>query len=563
MLRGMPALPRLVIASCLLGAACTKGDAPAPADAQTPEAKHEQECERFATEMARTGLIAGQVLVTALDDDPESASRGRAEMKQGAQQLRRELFDKCMQWPEEVMGCLPPLGILKDGCEERLLAAMDGAKPPPEHVPPGPAPAWSFALPGEPRHVAVTSDGTVLVVGAALVGLRDGKLAWRKDGEFDGWLLPLPGKPSTWVGGIEDRVVAFDPADGSERWSARLPTVEDESGEPSADDDEPPEGSEPPAGDELDTFGTKADVQVATLHGDGLLVGDAAARFFRVDPRHCASIGGSDTGKDKATGKDKDTGKNKGKRKATAGACVTSDGRLPDEILESDARLFVDANDKRYLWESGILRAFAKGWRPLMTARAHDMLSHVTAAEGRLVLIVDHDVVELDPTQCRGEATFGPSGWPQPGALVIREADECDECRDPPPGCRRWRVYLDDVTGESPALLHDGAVVVHHDGYTLALHEGQTRWKVFTGGGGPLATDGTRVLGFSTGLREGDVPGVFEVAAADGGLRWRTALPVDVGQFYFSDDIRLALAGTWLAVTYEETVLAIPLPPAA
>jgi hypothetical protein len=542
MLRRMP-LRRLVIATCLLGTgACKKDDAPAPAAEDTPEARHQQECERFATEMARTGLIAGQVLVTALADDPERASEGRDGMKAEARQLRRRLLDQCMQWPEDVMACLPPLGILKDGCEEKLLAAMDGAKPPPEHVPPGPAPAWSVKLPGEPRHVAVTSDGTVLAVGEGLLGLRDGKVAWRKHGDFEAWLVPLPGEPSTWVAGVEDRVVAFDPTSGSERWVATLPAVEDEEGEdPGGDDDESDAGSERGA------FETKADVRIATRHGDGLLVGDAAARFFRVDPRRCASDDASPRARAAEPG---------------AAACVVSDGRLPDEILEDDARLFVDANDERYLWETGILRAFAKDWRPLMTARAHDVLSHVTVADGRLVLVVDGDVVELDPTQCRGEAPFSPSGWPQPGALVVRGADECDECRNPPPGCRRWRAYVDDVTGEAPALLQDGAVVVHAEGLTLALHDGKARWKLVTGGGGPLATDGMRLFGFSTGLREGDPPGVLELAAADGTLRWRTVLPLEVGEIYFSDDIRLALAGAWLAVAYEETVIAIPLPPA-
>jgi outer membrane protein assembly factor BamB len=426
---------------------------------------------------------------------------------------------------------------LKDGCEERLLAAMDGATPPPKDVEAGPAPAWSLTLAHEPKHVAVASDGTVLVVGEALLGVRDGKVAWLMEGDFDAWLVPLPGEPSTWVAGLEDRVVAFDPAAGRERWSASLPAVavDEESGEPE----------------------TTADVQVAALREDGLLVGDAAARFFRVDPRRCSPAPEAAA---KAPG---------------AGACITADGRLPDEVLESDARLFVDGNDKRYLWESGVLRSVAGGrsgrspatpaalddWRPLMTARAHDVLSQVMVLEGRLVLIVDDEVVELDPTQCRGEATFAPSDWPQPGALAMREADECDECRTPPPGCRRWRVYLDDVTGETPALLHDGAVVVHAEGYTLALHQGATRWKVSTGGGGPLVTDGTRVLGFSTGLREGDPPALFEVAAADGSLRWRSVLPVEVGQVYFSDDIRLALSGSWLVAAYEQTVMALPLPP--
>lgn len=79
---------------------------------------------------------------------------------------------------------------------------------------------------------------------------------------------------------------------------------------------------------------------------------------------------------------------------------------------------------------------------------------------------------------------------------------------------------------------------------------------------GPLVTDGTRVFGFSTGLREGDTPALFEVAATDGSLRWRSVLPVEVGQVYFSSDIRLSLAETWLVAAYEHTLMALPLPPA-
>ena len=186
--------------------------------------------------------------------------------------MRRELLDKCLPWPEDVIECLPPLGILKDGCEERLMAAMDGAEPPPKDVPAGPAPAWTMTLEDTPRHVAVTSDGTVLVVGAGLMGVRDGEIAWRKDGDFAAWLLPLPGELLTWVGGAEDRVVAFDPTDGSERWSVSLSPVapDDEDGEP----------------------GMRAALKVAAPLGDGLLVGDATARFFRVDPAPCAPARG-------------------------------------------------------------------------------------------------------------------------------------------------------------------------------------------------------------------------------------------------------------------------------
>lgn len=526
MLRRMP-LRRLVVVSCLLGTGACKDAPPTPAAELTPQARQQQECERFATDMARTGLIAGQVLVTALDDDPASAERGRAEMKQGAQQMRRELYDRCMTWPEDVMQCLPPLGTLKDGCEEKVLAAMEGATPPPKDVPPGPAPAWRVALPSQPQHVAMSLDGTALVVTSeGLLGVRDGAIAWRKEGRYGAWLVPLPGEPTTWVAGVEDRVVGLDPADGRERWQARLPPVE----------------SEPVDG--LDGLVEKPYVRHAAWHADGLLVGDAQARLLRVDPARCAASEATP----RATRED---------------ACVTVEGRLPDEVLEEEARLLVDAKGRRYLWESGVVRALSDDWRTLMTARAHDTLSHVTVDGERLVLLVDDEVVELDPTQCRDQAPFAPSQWPQPGVMFVRDADECSDCEAPPPGCRRSRVFLDGLTPEAPALTRDGAVVVHHDGYTLALHDGAPRWKASTSGSGPLVSDGSRVLGFSTGLREGDPPGVIELGASDGALRWLTPLPVEVGDLYFGSDIHLALGGPWLAVAYQETLLVLPLPPAA
>ena len=67
---------------------------------------------------------------------------------------------------------------------------------------------------------------------------------------------------------------------------------------------------------------------------------------------------------------------------------------------------------------------------------------------------------------------------------------------------------------------------------------------------------------FSTSLREGDAPGLVELSAVDGSLRWRTALPLEIGDFYSSDDIRLALGGTWLAAAYEQTLVTLRLPPA-
>jgi len=505
--------PLMIALGLCTVSACTKRSEPAAAQL-SPEAKKKQECERFAKDMASTALMTGHLLVTALDDDPvgASAQASRDGMKTEALRLKDELVAKCLTWPEEVMRCLPPLGSLKEGCDERLIAAMDGATAPPSEVPKGPEPAWVFTLESQPRALRLAADGTVVVIAGVesneLVGLRDGAVAWRREGDHASWLSSLPGATPTFLAAEHDEVLAFDPVTGTPRWTASLPELS------------PDEG------------GGSSSVMVVAPMGERLLVGDADARFFSVDPSACAA-GGS--------------------------GCVSAQGRLVDETLDSDARLFV-AGNKRYLWEDETLRAFADDWRVLMTARAHDALEHVAVREGRVVLVVDDDVVDLDPTQCRGERPFGVSGWPQPGALVLGES-ECEECGSTPPGCRRWRAYVEGSAGNAPALLDDGSVVVHGEEHTHAVHEGTPRWKIGLGGEGPLVTDGTAVLGVGNGMREDDPPVVYELDPATGLPRWQTLLPRDDEEdFVYGDDVLLSLAGSWLAVSHEQQVLLLERP---
>ncbi len=502
----------IVLGLCTLGA-CTKKDEPAAA-ALSPEVKKKQECERFAKDMASTMLMTGNLLVTALDDDPvgASAQAGRNEMRAEALRLKDELTAKCLTWPEEVMRCLPPLGSLKDGCNERLIAAMEGATAPPSEVPKGPEPTWVFTLESQPRALRLADDGTVVVIAGVesneLVGLRDGAVAWRREGDHASWLSSLPGTTPTFVTAEQHEVVAFDPTTGTPRWTATLPDLpEDEGGGPSS-------------------------VMVATVMGERLLVGDAEARFFAIDPSACAAKGSG---------------------------CVSPEGRLADEYFDSSTRLFVDGN-KRYLWEDETLRAFADDWRVLMTARAHDVLGHAAIREGRMVLVVDDDIVDLDPTQCRGERPIGVSGWPQPGAMVLGES-ECEDCGRTPPGCRRWRAYVEGSSGNTPALMDDGSVIVHGEEHTYAVHQGTSRWKIGLQGEGPLVTDGTAVFGVGNGMREDDPPVVFELDPATGLPRWQTLLPRDDEDDYvYGDDVRLSLAGPRLAVSHEQRVLLLARP---
>ncbi|MCH9686137.1 MAG: PQQ-like beta-propeller repeat protein [Deltaproteobacteria bacterium] len=588
---------RLVIATAVMSAGACNKDKPAEAVDDSPAARRKRDCDRFALDMAQTVAFTGQALVTALDDDPAGAEadRSRASMRDEARTLRKSLFDKCMAWPQEVMECLPPLGGLKDGCDERLIAAMEGATAPPKTLPPGPSPAWTLDLDEAPRALAVHADGTAVVVGGstteAVLGIRDGTQVWRTEDRAAPWLLPLSSEPATWVAAFGSRLVAFDPRTGTERWVAQLPPLPpvddgwDDEDEPGAEELDVERGEPSPA------------IMVAALHGQSVIVGDAEARFFEVRPQACASSspravadgktpanadGKTETNaKTTADGKTGSGSRAQGKtgsRSAAAekaasgstasgkidgaptGACVVAAGRLDDEVLEDDARLLFDDNGKRYLWESDTLRAFAEDWRPLMVARAHDSFDAVAVSRGSLVLTIDDDLVVLDPTQCRGARPFGPSAWPQPRVMTFEGSDDCEECVRPPPGCRRWRTYIESAEGQ--AVLDDGTVVLHGDGYTYAMADERTRWKMVTSGSGPVLTDGTRVFGWSSGVREDEPPGLFELSPTDGSFRWYSPLPFAMELVYYGDDVEFAHGPGWLATSYETTLLAVPVPPA-
>jgi outer membrane protein assembly factor BamB len=175
-------------------------------------------------------------------------------------------------------------------------------------------------------------------------------------------------------------------------------------------------------------------------------------------------------------------------------------------------------------------------------------------------LVVDDDVVVLDPANCRGEP-FAPSGWPEPGQLHI--GDECRDCAAAPPGCRRWRMFAEDVASAAPLVLADGTVIVHAGAYTRALRDGAAVWRTVTGGGGALLGAGDGVIGVSTGLAEEDPRALFELDIADGRHRWRTPLAFTTdGSMGSSDDVVLAHGGGWIVAGYRETIAAVRRPAA-
>ena len=508
---------RLVVAACLTAFAACKKDEPASSSSaaeKTPAEKKKAKCDAFAEQMTKTAAMAGKMMVAALDKDGPGLSE--SEQKQvdvEAEKLRKDLAKKCLDWPDETMECLSPMSMMREGCEQRVLAAMQGAAPMPTDITAGPKVEWSFTFESQPRHVAVAPDGTVLALAGVesneIIALRDGKVAWRKEGDFDPWLVPLG--EGVFVAAERDELLAFNATDGARRWSASLPPLPEDEG------------------------GSIPDIKVAARVHSRLLVGDGEARFFSIEPRGCEKPGSIVT-------------------------CVSAAGRLEDEILDGDARLFVDSDDRRYLWEDESLRIFDGRWNVQATLSAHDSLDQALLDGGRLALIIDDDVVELDPSKCQAEAPFAVSGWPQPGALVFSEADECKDCPAPPEGCRLWRTYVEEVSSEPFARLSDGTLVVHNDEITRAIEGGKERWALAANFGGPIVGMGDRVFGFSMGHEETASVSILELDGKTGQPRWQTSLALEIGEMYFSDDIQLAVSPSLLAVGYEQQVMALKLP---
>ncbi len=491
-----------------LASACGREEPAASAPEPTPQQLREERCAAFAEDAARTARFTGVALEVALTDRSKWTAQTGQKLAGIGGEVGRELLARCMQWPDDVIDCLGLFGMLKSGCEEKLAGALGVAEPKlAADIPAGPAQAWKLALPEKPTALAILADGTVItIVDRQLLAARAGAIAWQSLEDLRGWLVVTG---DTILVATSDRIVAVDPAAGHERWSVALPPI---------------------AG--ADEYSDTPKAEIVTLAADGLWIGDSEARFFRLVPDRCA----------------------RNSPKKTAAGCLTPAGALVDETLDSDARLTVDSAGRRALHEFGVVRMFDERWSTTLTARARDYLGAAALGPAGLALVVDEDVVLLDPGQCT-DRPFAPSGWPQPGQLYIRGSDECSECVAPPPGCRLWRMFVEGVANEVPVLGDDGLVVVNAGDHTVALRDGAEVWRTVTAGGGRLIRVGDGVIGVSTGLGEDTWLGLFELGLADGAHRWRAPLGLEIPESsYYSGDITLTHGDGWIVAGYRESI---------
>jgi hypothetical protein len=209
----------------------------------------------------------------------------------------------------------------------------------------------------------MTADGTLVVASdQKMVGIREGKEAWSKDGAF-GDLAQL--EDGSMVASRGGEIVGFNSGDGSEAFAIAPGGPGKES---------PPQ------------------VVGAAVTGNEILVATEDAQFFGLDAAAC--------------------------KEGTDG-CVRPAGRLRGEYLELGARLVAGADGTRYLVEDNVLRRFNPEFEVQFRLEAHSNLTGVVpVAEGRLGLAYGGEVALLDVAQCdkakafslpRGRATDAPS----------------------------------------------------------------------------------------------------------------------------------------------------------
>ena len=113
----------------------------------------------------------------------------------------------------------------------------------------------------------------------------------------------------------------------------------------------------------------------------------------------------------------------------------------------------VSPDGTRWLWESYDVRAFDAEWNTKVALRAHDSLSAVHVFDGGAALLIDGEVMVIDPAQCGGSEEFkAPSKWPHKGELVIGAMDECKGCSKPPSGC--WPPRSCIAAADSPPTAY-------------------------------------------------------------------------------------------------------------
>lgn len=553
----------LTLLVSLAATGCTKKGGGDAAARKAPTQR--ERCDAFLDRFGGTARMAASMLAVGLSETPQDAAQAKREMDAAWVQTRGEIMGRCMAWDDEVFRCVEGLGMLDPQCE-RIVAVAMGEAVAPQDVASGPTPTWTHEIEEEPALVRVTPQGRVLVreIGSErLVLVERGKTVAELESYVPFLVEGAPQGP--WLTARGKSLLAIEPDRRlAEVFDVTLPPVGQErnadahvnateivaaTADGAADSDADADADAEVDADTGDSGGDEAwddydddppetaSPKVAVRTDGGWLVGDSEARFWSVDPKTCAAAAGGRAG------------------------CLHHEGTLADEYLDSDARLFVLPSGIALLWEDDVLRGFDEGFVARFELRGLDDLAHVSVrADGTVALLIDSDLVVIDPQRCIAPQPFKVSAYPQPGRLYF--ADELQDLPGPPRGCRQWRAYVNEADSEPFADLDDGTIVLNDWDATLAVRGGEPRWKAALGASGATVGAGTVAYAVSTGDDENPAMHVWKLAA-DGTPSWKATLPSEIDSaVFFTDDIHVDVSDRWLVAGYEGTLAVFELPAA-
>ena len=507
------------LALLLVLVGCKKDEPPAAA-AQPLDRR--ARCETIGDEMTKMGMLLAHGMVSGLSEgkaqlDAEEAAKLRAELEV----TKLELVEKCMGWPEEALDCFGTGAIFKAEKCERLIAEALGEPVPPADVPAGPAPAWSFALPGEQSILHGCDDGSVIAIvepegeeteGATMIAIADGKERWRTALPTSPWSIePLDAKSVLMV--LPRELVAIAIADGKDVWRVPLP----------ADDSEP----EPRA---------------LLRESDRFTMIDSARRVLAIDPSRCAK-----------------------------GACIDVVGKLAEDDPESHLRVeLYGPVELARVPDGGLAIVMPDEQRMVVldaklhlrfTIESRVALSWAEARSGELVVALDGEVIGVDASKCGDTGdTYAPATWPPTGKPDwVKEATVREREWDPTPAdCVRWhRPVSAAEAADAPIDGFTDAMIVQSGGFLYALTSNAETWKSPTKAQSFAVKHGDRIAVL------GDVGGNDETTLA---MMWldpatgqhvgRTAMTMAKGELLLMDSPGIVSAGPFVVAGYERELIA-------
>lgn len=507
------------LALLLVLVGCKKDEPPAAA-AQPVDRR--ARCETIGDEMTKMGMLLAHGMVSGLSEgkaqlDAEEAAKLRAELEA----TKLELVEKCMGWPEEALDCFGSGAIFNAEKCERLIAEALGEPVPPADVPAGPAPVWSFALPGEQSIMHGCDDGSVIAVvepegeakqGTTMIAIADGKERWRTALPTSPWSIePLDAKSVLMV--LPRELVAIAIADGKELWRVPLP----------ADDSEP----EPRA---------------LLREGERFTMIDSARRVLTIDPSRCAK-----------------------------GSCIDIVGKLAEDDPESHLRVELYGPVELARVPDGGLAIVMSDEQRLVVLdtklhlrfaiESRVALSWAEPRNGELVVALDGEVIGVDASKCGDTGdTYAPATWPPTGKPDwVREATVREREWDRAPSeCVRWhRPVSAAEAADAPIAGFADAMIVQSGGFLYALTPSAETWKAATKAQSFAVKHGDRIAVL------GDVGGNDETALA---MMWldpatgqhvgRTATTMAKGELLLMDGPGIVSAGPLVVAGYERELIA-------